>query len=73
MSSFQDLLVFNVQSKESALSSQAWPGKGVTSVHQISGSFLGLMILVVSHAGAWKREVLVSLVPLQAEFGRTQL
>ena len=34
------------------------PVIGVTSVHQISGNFLGLMILVVSLAGAWKREVL---------------
>ena len=34
------------------------PGKGVTSVRQISGSFLVLMILGASHAGAWKREVL---------------
>ena len=30
----------------------------MTSVLQISGSFLVLMILGVSHAGAWKREVL---------------
>ena len=58
MLSFQDLLIFNAQWKESALASQVSPGKGVTSVRQISGSFLVLMILGASHAGAWKREVL---------------